>query len=104
MTLGICTFLFLETLTFEQQTVVFITAFTKTGVVSFQRHEESEYFTLSTSEGYKMYFSLLRVSTGVIPSMCFFYCLKYSANFPLSATQEFWQFIEMFNFVLEKKM
>lgn len=78
----------LETVTFEQQTVVFITAFTKAGIVSFQRHEEIKYLVLSISEWYKMYFCLLHVSSGVIPSKCFFYCLKYSANFPLSATQE----------------
>lgn len=33
-----------------------------------------------------------------------FTVLKYSVNFPLSATQGFWQFIATFNFVLEKKI
>lgn len=84
VTRSLYTLLFLGiTILFKQQTIVLITAFPKAGVVFFQRHEEIKYITQSISEGYEMYLSLLHLSTGMIPFK-FLYCLKYSANFPLS--------------------
>lgn len=83
-----------------KHTIVFISAFTKAGVLSFQRYEGMKYITLSISEGYEMYFSLTHVSTGVIPLKC----LLSTILSKLFLCQEFRQLIAMFYFVLGRKM